>query len=213
MCPKPVERPVTVLDKEIEKEMQDLDKQVERLITKKTKEFTFELKPVFEHFPEIDELTSIISKTIIDYRIAKKMGKLEEIQTYQATIKQLKFAKEHMIRVLNMDFDKPTAKLRKMAKESKIDLKDPMILADFRVMQEQTLNEIRRLKDGKKPLTEAESQAEREKLIKERRDKMIQDAIEKQNAEREAAQKQTEKLVNDLKKTSSLNRCSDIFRV
>ena len=209
MCPKPVERPVTVLDKEIEKEMQDLDKQVERLITKKTKEFTFELKPVFEHFPEIDELTSIISKTIIDYRIAKKMGKLEEIQTYQATIKQLKFAKEHMIRVLNMDFDKPTAKLRKMAKESKIDLKDPMILADFRVMQEQTLNEIRRLKDGKKPLTEAESQAEREKLIKERRDKMIQDAIEKQNAEREAAQKQTEKLVNDLKKTSSLNTNGD----
>ena len=209
MCPKPVERPVTVLDKEIEKEMQDLDKQVERLITKKTKEFTFELKPVFEHFPEIDELTSIISKTIIDYRIAKKMGKLEEIQTYQATIKQLKFAKEHMIRVLNMDFDKPTAKLRKMAKESKIDLKDPMILADFRVMQEQTLNEIRRLKDGKKPLTEAESQAEREKLIKERRDKMIQDAIEKQNAEREAAQKQTEKLVNDLKKTSSLNTRGD----
>ena len=187
MCPKPVERPVTVLDKEIEKEMQDLDKQVERLIAKKTKDFTFELKPVFEHFPEIDELTSIISKTIIDYRIAKKMGKLEEIQTYQATIKQLKFAKEHMIRVLNMDFDKPTAKLRKMAKESKIDLKDPMILADFRVMQEQTLNEIKRLKDGKKPLTEQESQAEREKMIKERRDKMIQEAIEKQNAEREAA--------------------------
>ena len=203
MCPKPVERPVTVLDKEIEKEMQDLDKQVERLIAKKTKDFTFELKSVFEHFPEIDELTSIISKTIIDYRIAKKMGKLEEIQTYQATIKQLKFAKEHMIRVLNMDFDKPTAKLRKMAKESKIDLKDPMILADFRVMQEQTLNEIKRLKDGKKPLTEQESQAEREKMIKERRDKMIQEAIEKQNAERQAAQKQTEKLVNDLKKASS----------
>ena len=82
MCPKPVERPVTVLDKEIEKEMQDIDKQVERLIAKKTKEFTFELKPVFEHYPEIDELTSIISKTLIDYRIAKKMGKLEEIQTY-----------------------------------------------------------------------------------------------------------------------------------
>ena len=53
-----------------------------------------------------------------------------------------------MIRVLNMDFGRPTAKLRKMAKESKIDLKDPFILEEFKVIQHQTLNEIKRLKDG-----------------------------------------------------------------
>ena len=115
MCPKPVERAVTVLEKEIEKEMEDLDRQVEHMINKKVKQFTFELKPVFEHFPEIDELTEIINKTVVDYKISKKLGKPEEIQTYNATLKQLKYAKEHMIRVLNMDFDKPTSKLRKMA--------------------------------------------------------------------------------------------------
>ena len=60
MCPKPVIRAVTVLDKEIEKEMQDLDRQVDHLIKKKIKQFTFEVKPVFEHYPEIDELTDII---------------------------------------------------------------------------------------------------------------------------------------------------------
>lgn len=41
-----------------------------------------------------------------------------------------------MIRVLNMDFDKPTAKLRKMAKENNINLKDPIVLEEFKVIQQ-----------------------------------------------------------------------------
>jgi len=80
-------------------------------------------------------LNDIIKKTIDDYKIANKMGRQEDILTYQATIKQLKFAKEHMVRVLNMDFTKPTDKLKKMAKESKIDLKDPNVLEEFKVIQ------------------------------------------------------------------------------
>ena len=41
-----------------------------------------------------------------------------------------------MIRVLNMDFTKPTAKLRKMAKDANIDLMDPNVLEEFKVIQQ-----------------------------------------------------------------------------
>lgn len=101
------------------------------------------------------------------------MGKKEEIDIYKATLKQLKFAKEHMVRVLNMDFERPTTKLRKLAKESNIDLKDPNVLAEFKIIQQQTLNDIKRMKDGQKPMSEEESHRERERLMKERREKLM----------------------------------------
>ena len=85
-----------------------------------------------------------------------------------------------MIRVLNMDFTKPTAKLRKMAKDANIDLMDPNVLEEFKVIQQQTLDDIKRMKDGQKPLTEEESKAEREKMLKERREKLYHEAIQKQ---------------------------------
>lgn len=58
--PKPVEKAVTVLDKEIEKEMEQLDHEVDFLVAKKIKDFSFEVKPVLQHFPEVDEMTEII---------------------------------------------------------------------------------------------------------------------------------------------------------
>ena len=148
-------------------------------------------------------MDDIIKKTIRDYKIAKKMGKQEEILTYQATIKQLKFAKQHMIRVLNMDFEKPTAKLRKMAKEANIDLQNPVVLEEFKVIQEQTLNDIKRLRNGEKPMTEEESQAERTQMIKERRDKLYNEAVEKQKKETEMVEKQKQKLVEQLKSSKT----------
>ena len=200
MYPKPIHIAKTVLDKEIEKEMVDLDRQVDFLVQKKLKDFSFHVKEEseYEHYPQVDELNDIIKKTIDDYKIANKMGRQEDILTYQATIKQLKFAKEHMVRVLNMDFTKPTDKLKKMAKESKIDLKDPNVLEEFKVIQIQTLNDIKRMKDGAKPQTEEESKEERGALMKDRREKMYNEAVQKQKDENELADKQTEKLVKQL---------------
>ena len=54
---------------------------------------------------------------------------------YIAQIKQMKYAKEHLIRVMNMDFDKPTKKLRDMAPEGNIDLKNPKVIEEFKVIQ------------------------------------------------------------------------------
>lgn len=57
-----------------------------------------------QHYPEIDTLKMIIDKSVYDYKMAKKFGKLEDAKLYKATIREMKFAKEHLIRVMNMDF-------------------------------------------------------------------------------------------------------------
>ena len=93
---------------------------------------------------------------------------MEEAKLYITHVKQMKFAKEHLLRVMNMDFDKPTKKLKKMAEGANIDLKDPKVIAEFKVIQQQTLNDIQRMKDGKAPLTEEEQKEERARLLKER---------------------------------------------
>lgn len=50
----------------------------------------------------------IIDKSVNDYKMAKKFGKFEDAKIYKATIREMKFAKEHLIRVMNMDFSLPT---------------------------------------------------------------------------------------------------------
>ena len=77
----------------------------------------------------------------------------------------MKFAKEHLIRVMNMDFNRPTQKMKDIAEQANIDLKDPKVLEEFKVIQEQTLGDIKRMRDGQKPLTESEMRAERTRLL------------------------------------------------
>ena len=101
--------------KELDEEMRKIDHDVAKLVKKKVKEFSFHLKLVFEDVPETHELEEIIVKSIEDYRITKKLRQNEEAQAFLMSIKQMKYAKEHLIRVMNMDFSKPTKKLRDMA--------------------------------------------------------------------------------------------------
>ncbi len=49
---------------------------------------------------------------------------------------------------MNFDFDRPQQKLVEMAKTSNIDLKDKRILEEFKIIQQQNLEDIRRLKQG-----------------------------------------------------------------
>ena len=86
----------------------------------------------------------------------------------------MKFAKEHLIRVMNMDFSRPTQKMKDMAQHAKIDLRDPKVIEEFKIIQQQTLSDIQRMKDGKKPLSEAEMKAERTKMLNQRIEKKIQ---------------------------------------
>ena len=67
----------------------------------------------------------VIDKSVVDYKMAKKFNQIEEARMYKVTIKEMKYAKEHLIRVMNMDFNRPTQKMKEMAEQAKIDLKDP----------------------------------------------------------------------------------------
>lgn len=113
----------------------------------------------------------------------------------------MKFAREHLIRVMNMDFGKPTQKMRDMATQAGIDLKDPKVIEEFKIIQQQTLNDIQRLKEGKRPLTEAEMKAERNKLLNERHEQKIQELIHKQQDEQSSAVKNTERIVELITKS------------
>ena len=46
----------------------------------------------------------------------------------------MKFAKEHLIRVMNMDFSRPTKKMQEMAESASIDLSDPKVIDEFKII-------------------------------------------------------------------------------
>ena len=85
--------------------MEKIDREVEFLINKKVKEFSFHVSGNMQNFVEIEQLNQIVEKSIEDYKISKKLGRLEDAKKYQAVIKEMKFAKEHLIKVMNMDFN------------------------------------------------------------------------------------------------------------
>ena len=116
--------------------MQKIDKEVDFLINKKVKEFSFHIKDELQHYPEIDTLSSIIQSNIDNYKMSKRFGQLENAKIYKVTIREIKFAKEHLIRVMNMDFSRPTQKMLTMATKSNIDLNDPKVIEEFKIIQQ-----------------------------------------------------------------------------
>ena len=52
-----------------------------------------------------------ITNAIEEYKAARKLGLGNDIMKLKFSIKELKFAKEHLFRVMNMDFTKPTKKM------------------------------------------------------------------------------------------------------
>ena len=86
--------------------------------------------------------------------MSKKVGAKEEADDMKAKIKEMKFAKEHLIRVMNLDFSRPTQKMKDMAENANIDLKDPKIIEEFKIIQQQNLNDIQRMRDGNEPFSE-----------------------------------------------------------
>ena len=74
---------------------------------------------------------------------------------------------------MNMDFNRPTQKIRDMAKQANIDLKDERVLDELKYVQTQVLDEIKRLKEGKTPLTQEELQKARRKVLDQREKERI----------------------------------------
>lgn len=127
----------------------------------KIHDFSFEVLPESKrtHFPELDDLQVMIDKAEESYRLFKKTGRGKEAKMVKEKLEEALFAKEHLFHVMNLDFSRPTQKLRDMAIKNNIDLKDTTVIEEFKRIQEQNLEDIRRMKEGKKPLTDDEMKA------------------------------------------------------
>ena len=131
------------------------------MIELKKKEFSFEVKQDLQYYVEIDQVTELVNKAIENYKILKKLGQMEEAREVKSKVKEMKFAQQHLLQVMNLDFEKPTQKMIVMAKEANIDLKDSRVLLEFKLIQQQNLEDMRRLKDGKAGLSPEEIAAMR----------------------------------------------------
>ena len=127
----------------------------------KIHDFSFEVLPVGKrnNFPELDDLQVMIDKAEESYRLFKKTGRGKEAKMVKEKLEEALFAKEHLFHVMNLDFSRPTQKLRDMAIKNNIDLRDTTVIEEFKRIQEQNLEDIRRMKEGKKPLTDDEMKA------------------------------------------------------
>ena len=138
--------------KELEEELLRMDKEVRIMINDKIDEFSFGVKPGWEksHFREVDDIQDVINNTIESYIIFKKSGKFKQAQMLRQKIKEIKYAKEHLKLVMNLDFTKPTKKMLTIAKQTNINIQDPMFIKEFKKIQAQNLKDVQLMKQNKK---------------------------------------------------------------
>jgi hypothetical protein len=132
----------------IEEELKQVDATVANRLAEKIKGMSFKIKDEKCDHPEVVELEDMIEKATENYRFLRTMNQAKDAEALVHKLAEIKFAKDHLIMVLNMDFDRPTASLRAMAKKQNIDLKDPRVIDEFKAIQESNLEDIRRLKAG-----------------------------------------------------------------
>ena len=73
----------------------------------------------------------MIDKAEESYRLFKKAGKMKEAKMIKQKLEETRFAKEHFAHVMNLDFSKPTQKMKDLAKQHGINLKDRTVIAEF----------------------------------------------------------------------------------
>jgi hypothetical protein len=74
----------------------------------------------------------MIDKAEESYKLFSKTGRCKESKLVKQKLEEALFAKEHLFHVMNLDFNKPTAKLREMARKNNIDLTDPTVIEEFK---------------------------------------------------------------------------------
>jgi len=119
-------------DKDFETKKRKMDLKVKRMIEQKMMEFSFEVSEERKHYPEVDDIQEIIDKAEESYKLFKKTGRRMEAKEIKKKLEEARFAKEHFIMVMNMDFSRPTKKMIEMAKQHNIDLKDKLVIAEFK---------------------------------------------------------------------------------
>jgi hypothetical protein len=73
----------------------------------------------------VDDVQDMINKAEESYKLFKKTGRIKEAKMIKAKLEEAKYAKEHLMHVMNLDFSRPTKKMLEIAQKNKIDLKDP----------------------------------------------------------------------------------------
>lgn len=74
----------------------------------------------------------MIDKAEESYKLFRRTGRGKEAKMIRLKLEEALFAKEHLFHVMNLDFSKPTSKLREMARKNKIDLNDPQVIEEFK---------------------------------------------------------------------------------
>jgi hypothetical protein len=125
-------------DLEYEKERAKMELRVREQMQAKIHDFSFEVLPVGQrnHFPELEDLQGMIDKAEESFRLFKKTGRGKEAKMVKQKLEEALFAKEHLYHVMNLDFSRPTQKLRDMAIKNNIDLRDPTVIEEFKRIQE-----------------------------------------------------------------------------
>ena len=101
----------TEFDRELEQELQQVDKEVAQMIEKKKTELSFEVLETLQLFPEIDQVDKMIAQAVNSFTLLQKCGKKQEAADVKRKIKEMKFHRQHLVLVMNLDFDKPTQKM------------------------------------------------------------------------------------------------------
>ena len=123
---------------ETEEDMRQIQVEVDSMTNAKMKSFSFEVKPGWKdtHYPEIDDIQTIVDNTMETYRILKRAGKFAEAKLCRQKIAETIYAQDHLRMVMNMDFMKPRGNMKKMVEEHGVDLSDPSVQSEFKRMQE-----------------------------------------------------------------------------
>lgn len=74
----------------------------------------------------------MIDKAEESYKLFKKTGRIKEAKMIKQKLLEAKFAKEHLKHVMNLDFSRPTQKMKDIALKNNIDLRDPQVIEEFR---------------------------------------------------------------------------------
>lgn len=101
-------------EKELEQKLKNQDDEVEQMIKTKIKEMSFEVKPGWREFnnAECDTIQGMIETFTDNYRVLFKTRKMKDADVIFDKIKECKYAKMHLKVVMNLDFTKPTEKMR-----------------------------------------------------------------------------------------------------
>lgn len=79
-------------------------------------------------YPELDKVSELINIAIENYKVLKKLGKINDASEIKNKIKEMKFSKEHLNLVLNLDFNRPSKKMAELARAAGVDLNDGRML-------------------------------------------------------------------------------------